>query len=55
MPAVDIANVAPDHRLHQRVVVNLLHIGKGFDITSIFKDSDGIAEGKYFFHTVRNV
>lgn len=52
---VDIVNVVFDYCLYQCVVVNLLYIGKGFDIMFIFKDSNGIVEGKYFFYMVRNV
>ena len=54
-PAIDIPEVAPDHRLHQRVVIDLLHIRERFDVMTILKHSDGIAESKNLLHTVRNV
>ena len=51
-PAVNITQIAPDHRLDQRVVADARHIVKGADVATILKDGDGIAEGKNFFHPV---
>ena len=36
-------------------MVNLLHVGKGAHIAPIFKDGDGVAQGKYLFHAVRDI
>ena len=36
-------------------MVNLLHIAKGAHIAPIFKNGNGIAQGKYLFHAVRDV
>ena len=52
---VDIAQIAPDHRLNKLVMVNLLHIGKGAHIAPILKYGDGIAQRKYLLHAVRHV
>ncbi len=51
-PVVNIAQLAAYHRLHQLVVVDLLHIGEGANITAIFEYGNGIAEGEDLFHTV---
>ena len=52
---IDITQFAPYHRLHQQVVVDLLHIAEGADIATIFKHGNSVAEGEDFFHTVRHV
>ncbi|MNN26348.1 hypothetical protein D3C81_1398500 [compost metagenome] len=53
--AIDVTQIAPDHRLHQLRVIHLLHIVKGAHVAAIFKHGNGVAEGKYFFHTVRDI
>ena len=54
-PAINITQVTPHHRLHQRVVIDLLHVRKRFNVMPIFKYGNGIAKGKNLFHTVRNI
>ena len=54
-PVIDITQIAPYHRLHQQVVVDLLHVAEGADIATIFKHGNSVAEGEDLLHTVRHV